>query len=378
MADSATATLLQTDLETFCEQRRLIFYTKTDIPVSDNVLRSLQDRKNEEVQHNAQVITDVCIKLFGVRPVSASPLDGLGTFHSLYRVIFPNTLRCIMRVNALSHLYRDFQLYIDKWVMEILKSNDLPSLQVNEVDLSRKLCPFDYEILEEAAGKPLSAFDSNGELDRLLMFELGSTVARLHGIATDGYGLLDVKFILSNPTRKGKGVFDSWREYILLNLERHIRICHDIGALNFNESKKIEAIFCAADPLLRNTAPSLLHGDLGNHNVFSDGKRITAIVDWEDCLSGDPVFDIAFWGTFYPDQRLELFLNGYRAVRQLPQDFELAYWLYYLRIALSKTVHRYRFHYSDHPDRPPASWRIQRSLKRLELLMRNLSGGKGV
>jgi len=114
--------------------------------------------------------------------------------------------------------------------------------------------------------------------------------------------------------------------------------------------------------------PVLLHGDLGSHNVFTDGRDVTAVIDWEDALSGDPVFDIAFWATFHPDRRHAAFLDGYRAVRALPADFEWRFWLYYLRVALAKTVLRHRLGITDRPGRLPASRRIQKGLERVEAL----------
>jgi Ser/Thr protein kinase RdoA (MazF antagonist) len=93
------------------------------------------------------------------------------------------------------------------------------------------------------------------------------------------------------------------------------------------------------------------------------------LIDWEDCLAGDPVFDIAFWATFHPERRHDVFLEGYRGVRDLPDDFELRFWLYFLRTALSKTVLRHRFGLQDKPGRPPASLRIHRGLEKVESLL---------
>jgi hypothetical protein len=193
-------------------------------------------------------------------------------------------------------------------------------------------------------------------------------MARVHGIETDGFGLLDVRSVVMHPGTPGKGLQRNWQEYIMLNLEDHLRICCGIGVIDAEESLKISKCFDSGAPLIKNVSSSLLHGDLGHHNVFSDGTRITAIIDWEDCLCGDPAFDIAYWGTFHQDELLIPFLHGYRKARIVPDDFEERYWLYYLRIALAKTVHRYRFQYQDVPGRPPASLRIQKALNRVRAL----------
>lgn len=146
--------------------------------------------------------------------------------------------------------------------------------------------------------------------------------------------------------------------------------CH-----KFQEQKSIKFLFDEHQDLFKNVTPVLLHGDLGNHNFISaDGKSISALIDWEDCLIGDPVFDIAYWATFFKDNMLDDFLIGYAKINPAispvgetaPKPWRRLGWLYYLRIALSKTVHRFYFGYTDRPGRVPPSQRIQKSLKILK------------
>jgi Ser/Thr protein kinase RdoA (MazF antagonist) len=166
-----------------------------------------------------------------------------------------------------------------------------------------------------------------------------------------------------------QGSLGTWPEYIVLRLPEHLDVCSRIGAANHQETRRIEATFESAMNLLASFTPALLHGDLGSHNIFSDGTNITALIDWEDSLSGDPVFEIAFWATFHPERRHAAFLDGYRSVCPLPDDFDLRFWLYFLRIALAKTVLRHRLGIPDRPGRSPAAARIQRGLHRVESLL---------
>lgn len=360
--------MFEEELSDFCQKRRAIFYLKTDIDLPDNVLRSLPDIKKGTTCINEDIIRAICKQVFNELPLCIAHLSDLGTFHSLYRITFPDGLSCVLRINVLGSIHRGFYFYIDEWVMETLRQNGLPSLQIYSIDLSRELCPFDYEIMEEARGKPLNAIELSKDFDKVLISEIGKTVAHLHTIKTKLFGPLDARYAMEK--KKGRGLFSSWRDYILLNLNKHIKTCYETGAITSDESKRIKAVFEHVYPLLEDVTPSLLHGDLGNPNIFSDGKRVTAIVDWEDCVSGDPVFDIAFWGTFYANdtyEKRQLFIEGYRSLTQLPKDFEVRYWIYYLRTALSKTVHRHRFNYPDPPGVVPASQRIQKGLREVEL-----------
>lgn len=357
------------DVDKFCLARQSTFYLKADANVADEILSSLRDNKANEAMIDIQSIAKVSREVFGRSPLSVVPLSERGTFHLLYRVVFSEAESYIVRTNAPMYPYPAFDFYIDRWVMNILAREHLPTLQVYSIDTSRKIYPFDYEVIEEAKGNPLTAFEISAQKNAHLMFELGRIAAKLHGIATTSFGLLDVRHVLTS--QEGRGLLDTWESYVFLNLAKHLKFCFDIGAISFEESRIIESAFEQTRPILGQVTPSLLHGDLGNHNIFSDGKHITAIVDWEDCLSGDSMFDIASWGTFIGnDERRELFLEGYKSVRQLPEDFELRYWLYYLRVVLGKTVHRYRFKYYLH-DRIPASARIQKGLKKIEQLIAN-------
>ena len=347
-------------------RRRALFYPKTDAPLPDAWLRSLRAAGPPVA---AADVAHLCRRVLGAEPAWCRPLEHQGTFHALYRVALVDDRSVIVRVNALGALGRDFALYLDAWAMARLRSAGLPALRVFAVDATRRLAPFDFEVLEEAPGSSFRDFEHDEATIRRLLRELGTFVARLHAIPVEGFGWIDAAPpVLEGPEAPSAGIFATWHDYVMLKLEEHVRTCTAIGAVSSAEARRVAEMFGAHDALLDGIEPALLHGDLGNHNAFTDGRHVTALIDWEDCLAGDPAFDVAFWGTFHPDDRRAAFLEGYRSERALPGDFERRYWLYYLRIALSKTVHRHRFGSADHPGRPPAASRIRKALERLVTL----------
>ena len=350
---------MQHELESFCRERRTLFYPKADLAFGD-VPGAPADQP--------ALVAELCRDVLGEAPAVA-PLAEPGTFHRLYRAAAPGGRSVVVRVNALSHLHRDFLLYLDAWAADRLCDAGLPALRVHVVDVSRSRCPYDYTILEEAPGTTLRALDAEEDRLRPALVALGRYVARLHGIHTRGFGFFDVRpLIQGEAPDQVCGLSPTWRTYILRRLEAHVAACVRIGAVHPFDAGRIFTAFLASDHLLDDMGPVLLHGDLGSHNVFTDGRDVTAVIDWEDALSGDPVFDIAFWATFHPDRRHAAFLDGYRAVRALPADFEWRFWLYYLRVALAKTVLRHRLGITDRPGRAPASRRIQKGLERVEAL----------
>ena len=66
---------------------------------------------------------------------------------------------------------------------------------------------------------------------------------------------------------------------------------------------------------------------------------MTALLDWEDALVGDPLFDVAMVSTFHPPRRLAAFMAGY-GLTAPSRDEQRLIAAYFLRVALSKTVHR--------------------------------------
>jgi aminoglycoside phosphotransferase (APT) family kinase protein len=197
---------------------------------------------------------------------------------------------------------------------------------------------------------------------------LGRAVRRLHDVAMAGFGLLDP----GPPDRAGppRGACDSWPEFLFKNLEANVAACRHDGALTAAEAADALACCRDAEVTLGSQPGALLHGDLANRNVLVADGALSAVLDWEDALAGDPIFDVACWGTFVGNhERRAEFLAGYADAPALPEDAEFRYWLYYLRIMLAKTVHRRRFGWAA-TDRIPAGARLRPALDALRRLAR--------
>src|SRR5690242_10127218 len=173
------------ELESFCRERRSLFYAKADLP------RVAASGGNPA--HLAPLVAGLCRAMFGAEPSRVAPLGEAGTFHLLYRAAGPEGRPVIVRLNALSHLRRDFLLHLDSWAGRRLRDAGLPGLRVHAVDLSRARCPYDFEVLDEAPGTPLTAYDDDEDSLRPLLTALGRFLARAHAITTRGFGLLDVR-----------------------------------------------------------------------------------------------------------------------------------------------------------------------------------------
>ena len=345
------------DLDSVRLWRETAFYPKADLPLPDEVLRA--NRQPVALGYDVESIAD------GIRRaplVAVEPLPS-GTFHDLWRIRYTDGAPLVFRANALSEWIRDYPLLIDGAMTNRLRRAELPALDVHECDLTRKRVPFDYSILDEARGHSLRAFDADDAKLIPLLRRLARFLACVHRIEVDSaFGLIDVGALTTG--RRLMGIHATWDDYLLLKLDEHVRICVDIEAITSVEGSQIHRRFEDSRGIFGGKG-SLLHGDPGNHNVFVDNGRITALIDWEDAVVGDPVYEIAFWATFHPEHRHSAFIDAYREEADLPKDFDYRFWLYFLRVALAKTVLRHRLGLKDKPGREPAALRIRKSLQRL-------------
>lgn len=364
------------DIEAFHRWRQGCFYPKADLPLPDRVLRG----EMPSATLDETLIAQTCA--FALRePVIVETLAA-GTFHRLWHVQRMEREPLVFRANALNEWFRDFTMAIDGAVGERLRQQGLPALKVHCLDLTRKSCPADFAIVDEAPGVPLRTLDSDEGQTVPLLRQLGGFLARVHRIQAEGYGLLDVRALLSPQRQQGTetktlagaagspliGGHATWDDFLWLNLDRHVQTCVEIGAIYADEGRKIVWNCEGSRGLFNQGVPSLLHGDPGSHNVFVKDGAISVMIDWEDALVGDPVFEIAFWATFHPERRHAAFIEGYREEALLPPDFELRFWLYFLRVSLAKTVLRHRLGIVDQPGREPAAGRIRKALEKLKAL----------
>ena len=197
---------------------------------------------------------------------------------------------------------------------------------------------------------------------------MGEVLRAVHAVEGEGAGPIDCN--ADDQPGALRGMHAHWRDYITLRLEDHVRICTDAALVDARIADRILNRFEGLDSLLRERPMRLLHGDPGIHNFCADpaSGRITALLDWEDVLVGDPLFEVAMVATFQPERRMPAFLAGY-GLAEPDTSEQLLTALYFLRIALSKTVHRLRFGIQDRPDRTAAHLRIQQGLDRIERLM---------
>lgn len=341
-------------LEEYLFQRKDVFSWKSDIPLSDEILRSL---RNDEKNTISEDMAIQALNSIEWDYVSCQLLAQQGTFHTVFRVIQNNSVH-ILRVSKLSAL-TDVALYVEENVLVALAKHHISHAAIDVIDCSRQSVPFDFGVCDYLQGESLTAKDCDDADIMPFIPVVARYLKSVHAIHGKGFG-----FIYPEKQERLCGINGDWFDFLGCHLERHLSILLDTGDVNVAESKEVLCYMDRAKTELGRVQSHLLHGDCGNHNMIVKKSNEVVLIDWEDALLGDPLFDVALWATFHPERRWPTFFNAYFE-RDWQPTFE--FWMYYTRIALSKTVHRLRFGYVDPADRPKASLRIQRGLEGLRM-----------
>lgn len=186
-----------------------------------------------------------------------------------------------------------------------------------------------YQVMKKARG--VNVADLPEDQKRLAYKNLGKQLLELHKMKGDGAGLIRSVYPLT-------GSFYTWNNYLTTDLGNHLNYLSVYELIPDNVAAKIRELMEFFISTVTVQADSLLHGDLNDHNLFFERGEISDIIDWEDALIGDPVFEIGSWATFRTEEETNLLVDSYYAATLLPDNFRIRFWIYYLRVSVCKMV----------------------------------------
>lgn len=349
----------------FDRERRRVFLEKADTAAADEELVALRGRADAALGIDDALLRQA-LSDFGIGPGARLVRAATqGTFHRLFTVEEAGRPPRLLRVASKAGEPDSQAMALEARLASMLDAAGLlvPACEWREVRGAGSVRG--VHLLARVEGTSLAELDADEARMQARLPWVGRFLRILHRLRGRGYGPLSAASLtVAEP--KLVGVHARWDEYLTLRLDKHVAACAAAGEVTQAEAARIAALFTSAAPSLRDSPPALLHGDPGSQNFIVDAEAIRAVIDWEDALLGDPLFDVASLCTFHPERRHAAIWSGYGAAPAPGDETWKRFWLYFLRIALAKTVHRRRFGYGDAPGRAPAARRIQLALERLE------------
>lgn len=204
------------------------------------------------------------------------------------------------------------------------------------VDDSRSIVPFDYMVTTKVGGKVMKeVVQSDAATHPTYLVQIGAYLGKLHTIKTNGYGFFD-----NDLAKKGQlvGIHKSNQEHFLSALVADEEFHRDNPQYLDPSlvSKALQYLQGNLD-LASCETPTIVHNDIADWNTVVQGPTVTGIMDWDECFSGDPVFDFATVSLFYNDEQMEYLKQGYQTTNILPLNYDQKFALYTVRYILSKS-----------------------------------------
>lgn len=282
------------------------------------------------IQKHRKLSTPFKILNEAVKKATGSPLYSnqrlvLGEVNEVYDVKTESDESVIVRVSH--RKYPGFER--EKWAIEQCAKEGIPVPGILLIYTAREenknltIC-----VESKLAGIPLGTLIKEGvvreEKVKRYLKEAGSLLSKIHAIKSNGFGYLD---------GNGQGEFQTWEGVVLRCLVRKEKLLERAGRWQISPDAIVATLSILEDhrDLYKQvTEGQLIHGDFGPEHIFVNNGEIVGIIDFENCIGGDPMMDFSWWDFFYGrNYPVKLLLEGYENKRIL-ENFELKLHLYRL------------------------------------------------
>lgn len=140
------------------------------------------------------------------------------------------------------------------------------------------------------------------EEENIALFkELGTLISKIHSVKIEGFGKIQYE--------KGTATFSNEIEFALSCLNPNDE---DFKLHPLTKSIDVPDVFSKIEVYFDSSKSVLLHGDVTNKNIITDGLKISGIIDYGDLVAGPPEYDLAMYNLHLEKQGVwNSFLEGY-------------------------------------------------------------------
>ncbi len=325
------------------------FYWQTDRKISAEEAATIwKDRhsaiSNEELQ---EIITKELTedRLVCIKPFDVNAQTSLGNVNSIRVGVLESGKEIIIRCHPKG--VKNGYFYAESLASSIALADGLPAYKTYCIHDLEHESDISFQIIERLNGDTIQfCLKDHPEKEEQLVIEMGKTMARLHKIKVNGFGPFD-----NEKAKNGNlvGMHKTLKDSINAGLEENLERLVTYNILTKEVAEKMRKLFEDND-LLNSSESVLIHNDFADWNLLTDGDIITGIIDWDECVAGHPIQEIACWSTFFDPERIKPFLKGYFSETPMYDNFDEMFQLMRLRYTISKMALRVkRYTYEQTP-----------------------------
>lgn len=320
-----------------------IYYWKCDSPLSPETKRRLYFKEKYARADLPAQIAGIVARWLNETPAAVTPFNSDGN-HFAYVIALADGRRFFFRGDE--GMQQDDYLIAETRVLRDLREAGLPVPRVWFSGDGTAQCPIKFQILDCYGEKCLNEYYKAGTLDvRAVAAQLGEHLRRLHGLTYPGFGFFNTERIRRDGTLVG--LDGTYTAYFHKRLDDHLGYLSDHDLLPAATIRDVRVAIERHEPLLALRQGVLVHRDMALWNVLGTPDRVTAIIDWDDCVVGDPADDLGIIACFHDEEFMVPLLDRYSGGRGVTPEFAVRIRLHTLRNMLWKTVIRDYMGYFD-------------------------------
>jgi len=228
--------------------------------------------------------------------------------------------------------------YVEQQALLRAKTVGVPVPEIIEVHEARDENDMDFVLMTVSPGITMDVLLQKDKLpEETLLIDCGKKMARIHEVVVEGFGSFNNQ--VAKSEHRLLGLHNSYNDFIHVGLQENLKRLVTYKIVSQYQADMMDAVFKTNhfEPLNK---PRLIHNDFADWNLLTDGKNISAVLDWDECHGGDPIADLACWSTFFDIKRMVPFMKGYTSIATLPTDYDQRFHFYRLRYTISKMALR--------------------------------------
>lgn len=254
---------------------------------------------------DSELARTIAVKCYGAEP----EIEPISRYRPVFRLRFPTA----SKVLKLARNASDSAIAKEVMLIGLVARHGVPVPPIEHADGEGRLAGRAFFIMANVGDRTVAHWKwKPGEVPRRLFAEMGSLLARIHGITFPESGDIQRDRIVPRDP-------ESYRRRV----DRLVRWAVAEGLLEASEAVRFGSL-----AMPKADAAELCHGYFHAAQCIVRDERIAAIVDWARAWAGNRAIDLAivqhYLDYYCPTDLARCFFAGYQTVRPLPERFDEA------------------------------------------------------